>query len=85
MTADGNAVYNLYRAMPIVATPSATSSVLQFSEVVAAYAERQIVPPAVRRIVFYVMVTGSVSPLVNGERVEIKRRNASLCKATKKP
>jgi hypothetical protein len=31
--------------MPIVAAPSAVSSVLQFSEVVAAYAERKIVPP----------------------------------------
>jgi hypothetical protein len=31
--------------MPIVATPSAVSSVLQFSEVVAAYAERKIVRP----------------------------------------
>jgi hypothetical protein len=30
------------------------------------------------------MVTGSVSSSVNGERVEIKRRNAWLCKATKK-
>jgi hypothetical protein len=30
------------------------------------------------------MVTGSVSSSVNGERVENKRRNAWLCKATKK-
>ena len=38
-------VYNLYRAMPIVATPFAVLSVWQFSEVVAAYAERKIVRP----------------------------------------
>jgi hypothetical protein len=31
--------------MPIVATPFAVSSILQFSEVVAAYAERKIVRP----------------------------------------
>jgi hypothetical protein len=84
ITADKDQFYNLYRAMPIVATPSPASSVLQFSEVVVSYAERKIVRPAVRRFVSYVMVTDSVSSSVNGERVEIKRRNARHCKATKK-